>query len=132
MNRRVARLRAVQALFQLDLIETSAVEEAVNSVLEEDETADEYLYDLVRGVEKEQASIDAKLGKHLDNWALDRLGTVDRAVMRTSVYEMMHREDVPLHVSVNEAIELAKAFGGTESGKFVNGALSSVMQEIER
>ncbi len=68
----------------------------------------------------------------MQNWTLERVGNVDRAIMRESVYEMLFVEEIPLHVSVNEAIELAKSFGGQEAGKFVNGVLSKVLEDCKR
>ncbi|WP_018923826.1 transcription antitermination factor NusB [Salsuginibacillus kocurii] len=130
MNRRLARLRAIQALFQVDLIETDP-NMAIKNVLEDDEEQDDFLVELVHGVIENLAVIDERLEKHMDHWTLDRLGNVDRAVLRNAVYEMLYREDIPLHVSVNEAIEAAKAFGGQESARFANGILSAILNECK-
>ena len=130
MNRRLARLRAVQTLFQVDLTGIDW-EEALQNTLEKEEEADDFLIESVRGTLHDVEAIDEQIKEHLENWSLDRVGNVDRAVLRKAVHEMMYMEDVPLHVSVNEAIELAKAFGGDESGKFVNGVLSSILKKHE-
>ncbi|SFE31126.1 transcription antitermination factor NusB [Alteribacillus iranensis] len=130
MNRRLARLRAVQTLFQVDLTGIDW-EEALQNTLEKEEEADDFLIESVRGTLHDVETIDEQIKEHLENWSLDRVGNVDRAVLRKAVHEMMYMEDVPLHVSVNEAIELAKAFGGDESGKFVNGVLSSILKKHE-
>ncbi|MGY4690240.1 transcription antitermination factor NusB [Salibacterium sp. K-3] len=131
MNRRLARLRAVQILYQIDLTQTQW-EEALENTLEDDETADDFLLEAVQGTLKHGESIDEAVRNHLEHWTLERVGNVDRAVLREAVHEMMHMEEIPLHVSVNEAVEIAKAFGGEESGKFVNGVLSSILQSYER
>ncbi|RSL32083.1 transcription antitermination factor NusB [Salibacterium salarium] len=131
MNRRIARLRAVQALFQIDLTGTTW-KEALQNTLEDDETADEFLEETVQGTLYYADTIDPIITKHLQHWTLERVGNVDRAIIREAVHEMLYMEDIPLHVSVNEAIEIAKAFGGEESGKFVNGVLSSILKEYER
>ncbi|RKD72960.1 MULTISPECIES: transcription antitermination factor NusB [Sinobaca] len=130
MNRRLARLRAVQVLYQVDL---TGVEwqRALENTLEEDETADEFLTTVIEGTLEEKEGIDAQLTEHLDNWTITRVGNIDRNILRESVYEMLFVEDIPLHVSVNEAIELGKAFGGKESGSFINGVLSNVLKECE-
>ncbi|MFB5662000.1 transcription antitermination factor NusB [Alteribacillus sp. HJP-4] len=130
MNRRLARLRAVQALFQMDVAE-AGWREAVENSLEPEETADEFINEVVSGINEHKQDIDARLKKHLDHWTLERIGNVDRAILREAVYEMIYMDSIPLHVSVNEAIELAKAFGGSEAGRFANGVLSSLLKEHE-
>ncbi|SFP23419.1 transcription antitermination factor NusB [Salibacterium halotolerans] len=130
MNRRLARLRAVQVLYQIDLTHTSW-EQALNNTLEDDETADDYLLETVKGTLNHETAIDDTIREHLENWTLERVGNVDRAVLREGVHEMKYMDDIPLHVSVNEAVEIAKAFGGEESGKFVNGVLSSILKSYE-
>ncbi|WP_158735191.1 transcription antitermination factor NusB [Alteribacillus sp. YIM 98480] len=130
MNRRLARLRAVQTLYQMELTD-AGWQAALNNSLEEDETADEFLTTSVKGTLDHLTEIDNKIQKHLEHWTLERVGNVDRSILRKAVHEMLYMEDIPLHVSVNEAIELAKAFGGTESGKFVNGVLSNILKQCE-
>ncbi|MFV8827967.1 transcription antitermination factor NusB [Alkalihalobacterium sp. APHAB7] len=131
MNRRLARLRAVQALFQIDL---TAVEwkEALSNSLEDGEEITPFLEKIVSGTLSHQEEIDGMLSKNLSNWSLDRVGNVDRAVLRMAVHEMKYIDDIPMNVTFNEAIELAKAFGGEESGRFVNGVLSNVVQVINK
>ncbi|MDE5412245.1 MAG: transcription antitermination factor NusB [Bacillaceae bacterium] len=131
MNRRLARLRAVQALFQIDL---TAVEwkEALSNSLEDSEEITPFLEKIVSGTLSHQEEIDGILSKNLSNWSLDRVGNVDRAVLRMAVHEMKYIDDIPMNVTFNEAIELAKAFGGEESGRFVNGVLSKVVEAISK
>ncbi|MFD2704313.1 transcription antitermination factor NusB [Salibacterium lacus] len=130
MNRRLARLRAVQVLFQIDLTDAEW-EQALDNTLEDDETADDYLLEVLQGTLQHITAIDETIKQHLENWTLDRVGNVDRAVLREGVQEMKYMDDIPLHVSVNEAVEISKAFGGEESGKFVNGVLSSILKSYE-
>lgn len=128
MNRRWARIRAVQALYQVEMtgIEWKL---ALQSSLDDEEEADDYLYDVIPGVLEVQETIDEQIAEQLEHWTLERVGNVDRAVMRLAVYEMQHREDIPVNVALNEAINTAKAFGGNEAGKFVNGVLSNLRNE---
>ena len=86
----------------------------------------------VRGVLEHWREIDECLGKHCENWAVDRMGVVDRNVMRIAAYEMMFREDIPPVVSINEAVDLAKMYSSVESGRFVNGVLDRVRKELPR
>lgn len=124
-NRRLERLRVVQALFQIDVTGIDW-KEALTNTLEEDEEITPYMEQVVSGTIEHLAEIDQKLKEHLINWTLDRIGKVDRAIMRAAVYEMMYLDDIPEKVTLNEAIELGKAFGGVESGKFINGVLSKI------
>ena len=76
--------------------------------------------------------LDLKLQKYIRNWDMSRMAVVDRNVLRMAVYELFFREDIPPVVSLNEAIEIAKRFSTKDSGKFVNGILDRVRQDILR
>lgn len=131
MNRRLARLRAIQTLYQVDLIGANW-EEALRHTVEPGEVASEFLFEIIEGTLKHQEEIDECIERNVTNWKMERIGNVDRAVLRLATYEMLFAEDIPLHVSVNEAVELAKAFGGEESSKFVNGVLSKILDEVKQ
>lgn len=94
--------------------------------------ARQFAEELIRGVIAHHREIDPLIAQHAENWAMERIGTVDRNVMRIAVYEMLHREDIPPVVSINEAVELAKAFSSEESGAFVNGILDRIRQDLDR
>ncbi len=87
---------------------------------------------LVRGVRERIGEIDARLEPYLRNWSLARLGGIERNVLRLAVYELFHEDDVPPIVCINEAIDLAKFFSSSESGRFVNGVLDRIRLEVER
>ena len=84
---------------------------------------------LVRGVLERGQQIDAALGEAAENWRLDRMAAIDRNVLRLGVYEILHREDVPPKVAIDEAIELAKKYGTEGSGAFVNGVLDRIHKQ---
>ena len=86
--------------------------------------------ELARGVIEHHKEIDPLIAKYAENWEIDRMGTVDRNAMRIAVFEMLYRNDIPPVVSINEAVELAKRYGGERSYAFVNGILGSVAKEI--
>ncbi len=93
---------------------------------------DTYACSLVRGVAAHRASIDAAISGCSRNWALDRMPVVDRCVLRIAVYEMRYEDSVPVSVAINEAVELAKEFGGEdESHRFVNGLLGRMAKDLE-
>lgn len=87
---------------------------------------------LIEGMVAHLPEIDDRIRKYAENYEFHRISAVDRNVLRLAIYEMLHRDDIPPVVSINEAIELAKTFGGAESGKFVNGILDRVRKDLSR
>lgn len=130
MNRHTAREKALQALFQIDVGRIEP-EEAIRGVIRDDEI-DPFLKQLVFGVIEHQEEIDEMLRANLEKWALERVANVDRSILRMATYEMKYIEDVPVKVSMDEAIELAKKFGDDKSGRFVNGVLSKVQAALQK
>lgn len=130
--RRVGRERALQALYQLDMTAGSAAEAlkaAWAASAEEgkpEAEAEKFAEELVAGVLAHRDEIDGLIEQHSHNWRLDRMSRIDRNVLRLGIYELKFRSDIPKKVSLNEAIELGKAFGTEESSAFVNGLLDRV------
>ncbi|AMA72517.1 MULTISPECIES: transcription antitermination factor NusB [Aneurinibacillus] len=138
MNRRTSREKAVQVLFSVDMTQAEP-KQVLENLLEEDEGQAEqkernidFLTDLVEGTIAHQAEIDRKISQYLRGWTIGRLANVDRAILRLAGYEMMYRDDIPIKVTLNEAIELAKRYGTDDSPKFINGVLSSLVKDLER
>ncbi|SDY56533.1 N utilization substance protein B [Evansella caseinilytica] len=130
MNRRVARIKAVQSLYQIEMTDVHP-EDAIQTVLEKGEETSAFLSALVNGTLEHQDEIDELLKGALKNWTLSRISRVDRAILRMAVYEMKWQEDIPINVSINEAIDIAKGFTGEEeAGRFVNGVLSTVANRL--
>lgn len=127
MKRRTAREKAMQSLFQLEINETDT-ELAISAVLGTAKS-DLFLTSLVEGVSQNKNMLDARIRQHLENWTLDRIATIEKVILRISVYEMNYLEDIPESVSINEAVELAKKYGNEKSGHFVNGVLSKIIRK---
>jgi transcription antitermination protein NusB len=131
VSRRVAREKALQSLYQIDMADVP-VEEAIRHVTEDGGLKDlSFLRKLVTGTEANLERIDAVIGQYASGWELDRMASVDRNVLRLAVYELLHETDVPVSVVINEAVELAKAFSTPESGKFVNGVLGKIIRDLD-
>ncbi|KAF0824690.1 transcription antitermination factor NusB [Cytobacillus firmus] len=129
MKRRTAREKALQALFQIDVSGTEP-ETAIEHVLEGGKN-DEYLSKLVSGVLEHKETIDSEIKGFLEKWTLERLATVDRNLLRLSVFELLYlTEEVPANVVLDEAIEIAKLYGDDQSSKFINGVLSKVKEKL--
>lgn len=145
-SRSVARLAAVQALYQME-VSSIGVEHVIREFTEHRfdralegpdgegvtlASADEgFFADLVRGVVAQQSKIDAAIVKRLaEGWRLERLDATVRAILRAGAFELANRPDVPTEVAIDEYVEVAKSFfEGTEPG-FVNGALDAVAKDV--
>ncbi len=77
-----------------------------------------------------QQELDEIIKNHINNWRIDRLATFDKVVLRAAICEFLHFEEIPTKVTINEAIEIAKNFSTTNSGKFINGILDAVLEEL--
>lgn len=132
-ERRVARESALALLYSCDITETDPVACVRDGLYPaEDFTFPEYAERLVLGVAEKLEVIDDHLSSTSENWAVDRMPVVDRAVLRLAVYEMVFVDEVPISVAINEAVELAKAFGGEDdSSRFVNGVLGHIARALE-
>ncbi|MFC7394234.1 transcription antitermination factor NusB [Scopulibacillus cellulosilyticus] len=124
MNRRQAREKAVQALFQITVGQTDP-EEAIGNVTNKE--ADPFLMQLVQETVSHLNDIDEVIKSHLINWQFDRIGNIDKTILRLAVCELNYFEDIPSNVTLNEAIELSKTFGDEKTRKFVNGVLGKVV-----
>lgn len=134
-TRRDAREWALQIVFSLDLNTREELDQVFNDFFEahptDDATAREFAESLVRGVVKERMIIDAAIGRYAEHWSLSRMGVVDRNVLRIALYELMYCPQVPAAVVINEAIDIAKYFSNSESGRFINGILDRARKELE-
>lgn len=133
MERRRAREAALKALFGIDLGHTRpelAVRHAVELV-GLDEPSATFVRELVKGVLAHREAIDQRIQRFSPEWRLERMATVDRNILRLSVFELLHRPDIPPSVSINEAVELAKKYGDKDSSRFVNGVLGQIARELE-
>jgi len=92
----------------------------------EDDAIVEFADALIFGVESNLEKLDKIITKHATNWRIDRMATIDKNILRFATYELLFMADIPLKVSINEAIEMAKMYGDKDSGKFVNGVLDNI------
>lgn len=158
-TRREARERAVQFLFQYDLNPEPDLEAALNRFWEsqrlaamaaekapsrwgekpdlppptpEESATRLFAEPLIRGTLEHREELDATIQKFAKNWDIHRMAAVDRNILRLAIFEMMHREDIPPVVSINEAVDIAKKYSTEDSGRFVNGLLDRVRGEVLR
>ena len=134
-NRHLARTIAMQTLFLWDFNgkKSKTLEEEIKGVFKSFAPRFNdhgFVQNLIKGVMKHLEKIDIFISKYATEWPLDQITIVDRNILRIGVYELVFDDDIPAKVAINEAIEIAKAFGGDSSGKFVNGVLGAIYKDI--
>lgn len=138
-NRHLGRIIALQTLYEEEFrLECNDKDFDLDEVLERNikryaEMVDDrdFILRLVKGVNERQADIDAVLQPIAPEWPIKQIARMDRVVLRIGAWELLHGKDVPPKVVINEAVELAKGFGGENSSKFVNGVLGTVLRQHE-
>lgn len=128
-NRTIAREISLQALFQQDLTD-SKKEDLDDLLAEAAEGERDYARALVTGVLENKQELDSRITEVTDNWKLERIAAVDRAILRLGLYELLEMSEVPPKVVINESVELAKKFSTEKSGAFVNGVLDKIYQTM--
>ena len=127
-----SRELALQVLYQVDARGVDALEQ-MDHFLQSEEVNEtevhEFTRKLVKGTIEAKESIDELLSAAAENWKLHRMAIVDRNILRMAVYEMLHIEEIPSKVSINEAIELGKRYSTKQSGSFINGILDRIRRE---
>lgn len=138
-NRHLGRIIALQTLYEQDFrAECGDDNFDLTEVLDRNiarykETVDDrkFIKVLVVGVSSHADALDTRLQPLAPEWPMSQIARMDRMVLRIGAYELMHGTDVPPKVVINEAVELAKAFGGDNSSKFINGVLGTLLKQIE-
>ncbi len=136
-NRHLGRIIALQTLYEAEFrLEAGDVDFDLDAVLArniqryQDMVDDvEFIKQLVAGVQSNMAALDAAIQPVAPEWPIDQIARMDRLVLRMGLYELQSEADVPPKVVINEAVELAKAFGGDNSSKFVNGVLGTLLRQ---
>jgi transcription antitermination protein NusB len=132
-TRRKARESALQMLFQWDVTHNQ-IDEIISTfwdAQDDPEIPRDFANALAIGTIENVEKIDALIGRHAENWRLDRMAIVDRNLLRLATYEFLHDPQTPKSVVINEAIEIARRFSSQESPQFINGILDSIRKEVE-
>lgn len=137
-NRHLGRIIALQTLYEQDFRVAAGDQDFVIAKVLERNIArySEYVDDikfidkLVTGVLKHQKTLDQEIQPVAPEWPLDQIASIDRNVLRIGWYELKYEQEVPPKVVINEAVELAKAFGGDNSSKFINGVLGTLLKSL--
>lgn len=131
MGRKIARESTMKIFYQMDLLE-DYTEEIIKKFTDEEKLNEEeqlYLSDIIKGFILNRDEIDTIISKYSQGWKIERISKVDLAVMRIALTEIIYRKDIPLQVSINEALEICKKYSSEESSKFINGILGTYVRE---
>ncbi|NQT24789.1 transcription antitermination factor NusB [candidate division KSB1 bacterium] len=131
-KRRKARELVLQGLYALE-VSDNPIKTVIEEIEEQDPdpTVQEFACDLLRKTVHNHTELDEVVSKSVKNWNFDRIAIIDRLILRQSLCELMHFEEIPPKVTINEAIDLAKKFSTAESGRFVNGILDAVLKQLK-
>jgi len=129
LSRKIARERAFKILFAID-VGDNTIEEASELVIDSQNDGQKFfILKEVNGVLDNLSSIDKVINKYSEDWTVSRMASTDRNILRLAVYEILYCHDIPVSVSINEAIEFAKKYGDEKSYKFINGLLGSIAKD---
>ncbi len=130
-KRRSGRELAFRLLFQCD-VGGQPLEEVIAIAREESDATEDvwnFAVELARGAWMTRHELDVIIVRYAQGWTLERMANADRNLLRLALYEVLHRDDIPQSVSINEAVELAKKYSTADSAKFINGILGSFSRE---
>ena len=126
----MGRELALKALYRIDICGGASSDDlaAVFSAVPSDGRVRVFANTLIEGVRRDERDLDKSIADALEHWSVKRLSRVDHNILRIAVFELLHLDDVPARVTIDEAIELAKTFGDEGSGRFVNGVLDQIAE----
>ncbi len=138
-NRHLGRIIVLQTLYEQDFRKASDdssfdLDEVLNRNIDRYHKMvddQDFIKRLVKGVNSKEQELNETLGPIAPDWPIDQIARMDRIVLHIGIYELMYEHDTPPKVIINEAVELAKSFGGDNSSKFINGVLGTVLRKIE-
>lgn len=136
ISRHFCRVIAMQSLYEWDFRQNEDIKKIIERNLQEaapdiEKKDKQFIFNLNEGVIKNIKEIDEIIKVAAPEWPINQIAAIDRAVLRLGIYEMLYLKEIPPKVAINEAIELSKAFGGENSGKFVNGVLGTIYRNSD-
>lgn len=130
MSRKIARETLMKLLYEKD-VAGEHHEESFKNLIDEfklDSRDEDYIKQILFAMDTEESTIDVFIQKYAKSWTVERMAKVDLAIMRLAMYEILYRKDIPVGVSINEAVELAKKYSNEKSGSFINGILGEFIR----
>lgn len=134
-NRHFSRIQTVQALYEWDFRKKEDSKIILERNIRESGAKDvdlEFVNKILEGVTKKIENIDKTIKESAPEWPLEQIAIIDKTILRVAIYELLYSDDVPPKVAIDEAVELAKSFGGDNSSKFINGVLGAVFRKSDK
>lgn len=133
MGRKQAREGTMKLLYQMELNEDFSEESLITylSNFTFDKSEEKYILDAITNIKNNLEDIDKYIKDNIEGWDIGRLAKVDLAVLRIAIYEILYRQDIPVQVSINEAIEIVKKYSLEDSFKFINGVLGGFVRSLD-
>lgn len=131
MGRKAAREAAMKLLYEslfLGTLDQNALDDMVNEMALSNKDI-EYINDIYNGLQQHNDETNNIITQYGKGWRLDRISKIDLSILKLALYEIMYRDDIPVSVSINEAVELAKKYGSEKSGSFINGILGAFIKQ---
>lgn len=134
VNRHLSRTVAMQSIYEWDFRPKQSLQDIIRRNIEvyKDDVDSGYVIRLVEGVKTNLNEIDQKIVTVAPEFPIEQIATIDKAILRIAIFELLYDDDVPAKVAINEAVELGKNFGGENSYKFINGVLGTVYRQSNR
>ena len=132
-NRHFSRIQTIQALYEWDFRKKEDINKILARNIQESQARDvdlKFVKNILKGVVEKQEEIDQVITKSAPEWPIEQIAIIDKTILRLAIFELLYNKDeVPPKVAIDEAVELAKSFGGDNSSKFVNGVLGAVFRK---
>lgn len=134
MNRHLSRVIIMQTLYEWDFRPNSSVDEIKQRNIDnyKEDADSEFINKTIQGVIDNIEEADELIAKAAPEWPLEQISAIDKTILRIAVFEILHADDIPPKVSINEAVELGKTFGSEKSSKFINGVLGTIYRQSAR
>lgn len=134
VNRHLSRIVVIQSLYEWDFREGSNLQDILARNIKnfEKDVDKEFTIANAEGVKSNLDGLDKKIIEVAPEWPIEQVALIDKAILRLAIYELLHCQDVPPKVVINEAVELAKTYGGENSSKFINGVLGTIYRQSDR
>ena len=134
-NRHFSRIQTIQALYEWDFRKDENPKGILQRNIRESEAKDvdlKFVKKILAGVTSQVSEIDKIIAGAAPEWPLEQIATIDKTILRLAIFELLYSNDVPPKVAIDEAVELAKSFGGDNSSKFINGVLGAVFRKSDK
>ncbi|MFC1656685.1 transcription antitermination factor NusB [Patescibacteria group bacterium] len=134
-NRHFSRIQTIQSLYEWDFRKDQDPVDILHRNIIESEAKDvdmDFVLNILKGVTKKISDIDKVIVDSAPEWPLEQIAIIDKTILRLAIYELLYSDEVPPKVAIDEAVELAKGFGGDNSSKFINGVLGAVYRKSDK